>query len=381
MAETTVQTNNQLIQFRREITKEYFRFNEFSGDMGNNPTAIIHRLFETRQGGDQINVPLVEQLSGAGKGTGTLVGNEEALEDYGCRVWIDTSRNAVQSNRRELQKESAKMFNYARPLLSNWGINKQRNDIIEALMALPSEAPPTGLQSDDGQTVNGIKYEVATAAQRNTWNAANSDRILYGRSLGNYNATHATALANIAAAQTLNGASVIKMKGLARRGSPKISPTRVNEGENREYYKMYVGSVLFNDLAEDLKATNLDGRPRNVGANPVFQDGDIIYRGVIIRELPEIDEFTENVWTTLATAGATGIPVRPAFLCGQSAIAQPWGMMPTPTTRKEDDYQHIKGVGIEMCLGAAKLFKKVPKAGTALKQWGVVTGFFAQSAQ
>ena len=83
MAETTVQTNNEVIKFRNEITMEYFRRSDFSPYMGNGPTSIIHRLMETTSGGKQINVPLVEQLKGAGRGTGTLVGNEEALDCYG----------------------------------------------------------------------------------------------------------------------------------------------------------------------------------------------------------------------------------------------------------------------------------------------------------
>ena len=32
-----------------------------------------------------------------------------------------------------------------------------------------------------------------------------------------------------------------------------------------------------------------------------------------------------------------------------------------------------------MCYGAGKLFKKHPKNGGPLKQWGMVTGFFAAS--
>ena len=64
-------------------------------------------------------------------------------------------------------------------------------------MALPNESSPAGLNSDDGDRVNGLRYEDASAAQRNTWNADNSDRVLYGASTSNYNAAHATALGNV----------------------------------------------------------------------------------------------------------------------------------------------------------------------------------------
>jgi hypothetical protein len=51
--------------------------------------------------------------------------------------------------------------------------------------------------------------------------------------------------------------------------------------------------------------------------------------------------------------------------------------MAKPTFRKEDDYGFITGTGIEMAYGIGKMFKKHPNTGTALKQWGIVTGFFA----
>ena len=52
--------------------------------------------------------------------------------------------------------------------------------------------------------------------------------------------------------------------------------------------------------------------------------------------------------------------------------------MPTPTFRKEDDYQFIRGVGIEMCYGVGKVAKL--NALGAFKDWGVYTGFFAAVA-
>jgi hypothetical protein len=52
--------------------------------------------------------------------------------------------------------------------------------------------------------------------------------------------------------------------------------------------------------------------------------------------------------------------------------------MPLPTFRREDDYGFIRGVGIEMCYGVAKVFKKNPLGN--LKEWGIYTGFFAAVA-
>jgi hypothetical protein len=130
-------------------------------------------------------------LTGAGVSTGTLVGNEEKIDNYGMRVWLDWARNAVVTNKAESQKDSADIFGEAKPLLSDWGKELQRDELIAALMALPSESAPSA-----GGRVNGIQYDLATAGQRNTWNAATPTACSTARRPANYNATHATALAN-----------------------------------------------------------------------------------------------------------------------------------------------------------------------------------------
>jgi hypothetical protein len=191
MAVTTIQSNNKLLKFTQEINREFVRENLFSPYMGDDLTAIIRRRMELKNGGEQMNIPLVSRLSGAGVSTGTLVGNEEKIDNYGMRVWLEWARHAVVTNKAESQKDSADIFGEAKPLLADWGKELQRDELIAALMALPSESQPAA-----GVRVNGILYDEATAAQRNTWNADNSDRVLYGALVSNYNATHATALAN-----------------------------------------------------------------------------------------------------------------------------------------------------------------------------------------
>jgi len=149
----------------------------------------------------------------------------------------------------------------------------------------------------------------------------------------------------------------------------------------------FAGTNPFRDLKISLETINKDARPREsmggIGGatrNPIFQDGDQMYDGVIVRMVPEMSAFVTNVWTTLLTAGASSARVEPVFLCGQQAAVFGWGQMAKPTFRKEDDYGFITGVGIEMAYGVAKMFKKHPNTGTFLKQWGVATGFFASAA-
>lgn len=378
MATSVVDSNNKLIKFRRELFMEFVRENLFSPYMGTDITAIIRVLEDLVPGGEQMNIPLVAKLSSKGRGTGTLVGNEEQIDNYGMRLWIDWARNAVAFKKSDEHKESADIFGQAKPLLSDWGKEKQRDDIIAALMACPSETSPVGLGGDDAQNVNGILYDVATAAQKNTWNSDNSDRVLYGTAVGNYNATHATALANVDSTNdTFGKKGVALMKRLAENASPKIRPFKTKDGY--EYYVTFAGTNTFRDCAADLETINKDARAREEKAmesNPLFQDGDLIYQGVIIRKVPEISSFVTNIWTSLTTAGASSARVEPVFLCGQQAVALGWGQRPKDTYRKEDDYGFITGAGVEMAYGIGKVFKK-PSGGTKLVQWGVVSGFFA----
>jgi uncharacterized protein DUF4043 len=378
MAQTTVETNNKLVKYTKEINREFVRENLFAPYMGTALNSIIRKRYEFKMGGEQMNIPLVTKLTNAAKGVGTLVGNEEKIDNYGMRLWLDWARNAVATNKAEQQKDSADIFGEAKPLLSDWGKELIRDEIIEAFMALPSASAPAGLGSDNGQRVNGILYEDATAGQRNTWASDNSDRVLYGASTSNYTGTHATDLAKVdTSADTLSGSIVSLMKRIALNASPAIRPYKTKDGY--ETFVMFAGTNTFRDLKADLTTNNRDGRPRSLD-NPIFRDGDLEWDGVIIRQVPEISGFVTDVWTSLTTAGASSTRVEPVFLCGQQALTCGWGQMVKPTFRKEDDYGFIKGVGVEMAYGCAKMFKKHPMDGTKLKQWGVVTGFMSGAA-
>lgn len=377
MATTTVQDNNKLVRFTKEINREFVRENLFSPYMSQDLNAIIRIRQELKSGGEQMNIPLVTKLRGKGTGSGTLVGNEEKIDNYGMRLWVDWARHAVTTKKSEQQKDSADIFGEAKPLLSDWGKERQRDDLIEAFMALPSEAAPVGLGSNEGDTVNGIRYEAASPAQRNAWTAANEDRVLFGDTVSNYSATHATALGNIATTEKMSGAILSLAKRRAMNANPAIKPFKTKNGY--EYFVTFCGTNAFRDFKADpaVYQANKDARARDVSTNPIFQDGDLIFDGVIVRQVPEISNYVTDVWTSLTTAGGSTGRIEPYFFCGQQAAVLAWGQMAKPTFRKEDDYGFITGVGTEMCFGVSKMFKKHPMDDTALKQWGMLTGFIA----
>lgn len=382
MALSTVQTNNQVVKYLDQFIVEWSRENLFSPYQGTEMTSVIRVINALKEGGEQVNIPLLGKLRGQGVGSGTLTGNEESLDDYGMRAWIDWSRNAIKMKKNERHKQSADAFAQARPLLNVWADEMRRDETIEAFMAIPSETAPTNLGSDEGDRVNGVRFEAATAGQLNTWNASNSDRVLYGNSEANYNGTFATALADVDTMDDLFTAeSSNLLKKIAKRtgrAGPAIKPHKISNG--KEFFVCFHGTNTFRDLQTSLKEIDRDARSREgkgMDSNPLFQDGDELYRGVVHVEVPEIDNYVEDVWTTLKTAGADGARVNPVFFCGQQALAFIVGQMPQATTDGTDDYGFYKNAGIEMAYGVAKMFRKWPKSGTDLKQIGCVTGFFA----
>ncbi len=143
-------------------------------------------------------------------------------------------------------------------------------------------------------------------------------------------------------------------------GSINIRPFKSDRTAGREWYVLFANSMAFRDLSLDstIIAANTYARAREgdgMERNPLFQDGDLIYNGVIIREMPEIPTFSNGT-----------IMVGMNFLCGQSAIAVAYGQDPTFRIDMKEDYEFRPGVAIEELRG----LKKVSYAG---KQYGVVT--------
>ena len=378
MALTTIQTNNKLIKFTQQVNREWVRENLFAPYMGESITAIIRKRMELTSGGEQMNIPLVARLAATAIGSGALAGNEENVDNYGMRVWIDWARNAVKTNKAEKQKDSSAIFDVARPLLSDWLKELGRDEIIDAFFALPTESAPAGLGSAPGQRVNGILFADATAAQRNTWLTDNTDRVLFGSLKTNNTGTFATSMQNldVAGGDKCSRANMRLLKRIARAANPKIRPFQLKDG--REYFVAFHGPRTFRDLKIDLETINKDARPREgTGFNkqPIFQDGDLMDDGVIHREIPEIDG---RAPTFYETAGAASIATRPVWLCGQSAMVMAYGQMAKPTQLDNTDYQFNQGVGIETAYGVSKMFKKT--IGGALREWGIATGFFAALA-
>lgn len=333
---------------------EYVRMSGFLPFMGTGTSSVIQVKRELTEGGKSINIPLITRLTGSGvTGSGQLIGNEEALGNYNQRIDVDYIRHGVLIPDPANRFTEIDLLKAARDHLKSWAMNKLKLDIITAL-----------------GSINGVPFATANATQRNTWLTNNADRVLFGRAKSNLVAgNHANSLNAITGAQTMNAATVSLAKRLAKTASPAIRPTSVSNEDGREYFVMFVGTSTMRDLKNDatMVSANREARPRDVEKNPLFQDGDLIYDGVVIREIPEIGVFNNTA--------APVVQIQPYYLCGAQALGLAWGQEPT-VIRDETDYGFNKHIGTQEVRGLEKMRFEV-KAGPNFCDHGVVTGYIA----
>jgi hypothetical protein len=120
------------------------------------------------------------------------------------------------------------------------------------------------------------------------------------------------------------------------------------------------------DLRSDstMQAANRDAMERGKN-NPLFTPGDLLWDGVIIREVPEIG--------VIEDVGASTIDVAANFLCGAQAVGLAYAQRSTPIF-DEFDYGNLKGTGVKCIRGVEKLMFQ---SGV---QHGVVTVYSAAVA-
>lgn len=361
MTATTLATASQVQRWDSQFFAEYVRDSGFMPYMARSANSIINVKYELTSGGKTINMPLVTRLTGAGvTGSTTLEGSEEALGNYNHSISIDWLRNAVRLTKDQEHYTEMDLRRASRDMLKMWAMDKLRDSVIAAMQSVWASGA-------------AVAYGSATAAQLDAWVDRNVDRVLFGVTKSNLSTTapaggatydHSGSLANIASTEKLSAAALSLMKRIAKTADPHIRPMKIEGG--REYFVCFANSLAFRDLKEDstMAQANREARERGVNTNPIFQDGDLIYDGVIVREIPEIP-----VLTGVGTASAD---VSPVFFCGAQALGVAWGQEPKSTT-DVFDYGFARGVGIEEARGVSKLvFNDVDH--------GMVTGFFATAA-
>lgn len=362
MAPTTLASASIVQKWDSAYFAEYVRDSGFMPYMGKGANSVINVKYELTSGGKTINMPLVTRLTGAGvTGSNTLEGSEEAMGNYNHSISIDWLRNAVRLTKDQEHYTEMDLRRAARDVLQNWSMDKLRAGIIDAMASIWNGSSAA------------VAYASATAAQRDAWVDRNLDRVQFGDTRSNLSTSapaggatydHSASLTNIANTEKLSAANVTLLKRLAKTADPHIRPMKITGG--REYYVLFVNTLCMRDLKLDstMATANREARERGVDSNPIFQDGDLIYDGVIIREIPEIP--------VLTGVGGSSADVSPVYLCGAQALGVAWGQEPRSTT-DTFDYGFAKGVGIEEARGISKLVFNN-------KDHGLVTGFYATAA-
>jgi hypothetical protein len=370
MASTTVHSSNVVTKWQKKVNKEYVRGGRFGPFTGKTENAII----QVKEDLKKVSIPLVGKVTGDGvTGSSTLAGNERALSNYAYVLTPTYYRQGVLIDNEENEKSEFELLEEARPSLMNWAMELKRDQIIQAMGAVEAS----------GTYYN---YGTASAGNLDTWNTNNTDRILYGAAKSNLSAgNHTTSLSNVDTTNDKLTPDMISLaKRMAKNANPLIRPVRINEDE--DWFVLFCDSYGFRDLSlnSTMTAANRDARVRGEG-NPLFTGGDLLWDGVIIKEVPDITKFIDGdstgssfdgVWganstaDSLKTGGNTSSRVGVGFLCGAQALGFGMGRMPEFKRRKEDDYEHQNGVGISMKHDIKKTFYNN-------KQHGMVTMFYS----
>lgn len=344
MANTQTATELVETKFLSDFFREYIRNNRFSRYTGTSSNNVI----VIKEGRKTISVPLVTRLKGAGaSGSNTLRGSGEAMGNYGHDLVPTYRRHAVEFDKEELEKPAIDMMRAAKPLLMDWAMEQTRDDVITAMAAIH----------------NGTSYfelSAASEAQADAWLVNNADRILFGALKSNGTSTdHSAGLGALDSTNdTLSGSIVSLAKRMAKTADPHIRPIKTSEDE--EWYVMFADPYAFRDLKTDLGTEHQNAMPRDK-SNPIWRDGDLVYDGVIIREVPEIDAFVTTIDGTastlnLLTGGATTNRTAPCFLCGAQALGFGLGQRPKTVVDSTYDYGFQPGVAVELKHDIDKLF-------------------------
>jgi len=381
MAGSTISAGNKTTRFQKEVAREYVRGGKFEQYIGNDQNSII----QVNRNLKKISIPLIAKLSGAGvRGSSTLTGNEEALSNYDFTLQPTYKRNGVVIDNEENELSEFDLFTEARPALMNWAMELKRNEIIQAMGACIAGTTYANYGGTAGATGAGA----ASAGNMDTYGAAHEDRILYGSVQSNWSGGHTADLAKIDTTDDKMDADIVRLlKRMAENADPLIRPHMIRSDE--PWYVLFIGSYAFRDLQADLETLHSNGLPRDE-SNPLWSGGDLLVDGVVVKKIPEIDSVfidgtaSQNadfggVWGAgaasgdgLDNGGDTASRISMGFLCGAQAVGFGNGRVPGFASRKEDDYEHLSGVGVSCKSDIKKTFYNG-------KQHGIVTSFHSST--
>ncbi len=348
MSDSVIASANQLQQWADDHFVEYVRMNPLNDLAGTSDGDIIQIKEDlSKSRGLTITFQLVKRLTGDGvTDDAQLEDNEEELDNAGYAVTVHQLRNGVRRGEYEQQKSNIEILTAGKTVLRMWWADKDR-DLWIARMLSPAI---------DGTTTYASAAEVAT---KDVWVATNNpttanQRILFGAAKSNQSGDHSADLANIdGTADDLHPDIVSLAKRLAKTCDPHIRPYKLKDG-GEEWYVLLAGSIAFRDLQANMSTIHQNAAPRSMDENPLFRDRDLVYDGVIIKEIPEMSRVHTSGGAMIENVGASGTTeVEATFLCGAQAVCH--AVAKRPAVRTDDfDYGNKSGVAVTMTRGAGK---------------------------
>ena len=355
MTDTTPATGLVVQQWEDKFFSEYLHDGGFKPLMGTNENAVIQVKEDlTKKKGDSITIALVNRLTNAAvTGTSTLEGNEEDMASRSMRIYVDKRRNAVRIAEMSEQKSAISLRQAGRATLLDWATEDTRDLVIKAL-----------------GSINGdISFTASTEAQRDAWLVDNSDRVYFGAGVGSFTDASADFALLDTTADKFNATALDGMILKAKTCSPKIRPMR-DSGNGKRYYVAFANPHAFKDLRDSLDTEVLAQTVVQMQASKLFEGGDIMWNGVIVKEVDNMP-----IYTNLGASATT--EVTPVYLCGAQALAVAYAKR-WKTVTEEFDYGDKYGVAVDGIYGVRKVIMGSGSGDTDdLKDHGVVTGFFA----
>lgn len=364
MADTVTASGNNAQKWDSDFFRAYIQGSIYKPLMGTDENAVVQVKEDLGKGdGDSITISLVNRLTNiATTGSNMLEGNEEDMASRSMRIYIDKRRNAVRIPEMEEYKSSIDLRNAGRATLLDWAMEDTIGLVTTALGSLAS----TG--------TNYVSFVNRTAAIGDAWLVNNKTRTVFGSYAIAGSAGGTDLSADLAQLDTTNDLfNTTALDGMilcAKTASPKIRPMR-DPGNGKRYYVVFANPFAFKNLRDSMDTEVLALTNVQMEASKLFEGGDILWNGAIVKETDDIPIYT-NIGAS-ATAEVT-----PAYLCGAQALAIAYGRR-FKTVTKEFDYGDKFGVAIDGIYGVRKIiFGTSTSADTTTPiDHGVVTGFFA----
>lgn len=364
MTITAVPTNARVLKYQRDFYLEFIRTNRFAKYIGTESGAPIQLVEDLTKGpGETVRVFLVNKLNattangGIRTGYQTLKGYETPMNTRSNDLKVALSRFAVTLWETDKQFSAIDLVEARKDVLQDQFKVYLRDRIIDAFGSI---------------SVNGTTHVLLASADETTvkdvWLANNADRVMFGAYVGG-GTDHSADMSQLdTTADILNVANMKAWKDKAKAANPIIRPIKVREDE--AWYVGFLGTKLFRQAQTALETINKDAELRGKD-NPLFTGGDLVYDGVIYKEIPEIAQLP-------GTPGASGTTaVAPGYLCGAQALGYAVALR-SKMIEDTDDYGEVNGAGMKMLDSVQKLYFGAGADDTTTpKQNGVVTGYFA----